>query len=185
MNCPECNTDFTPVRHQKFCTTSCGKKHRQRAYRSDVAKRNRENELQKIRYHTDHARHRAYAQKHYEANKASENARATSYRKQNSSSVNSRRRSNYLADPVKQREQSRAYDARKISQSPKLTTIEQMMVDNYYKRAAELGSNYQVDHIIPLDLGGLHAPWNLQVVTKSDNCSKRNSLKQIQAVALV
>lgn len=185
MNCPNCETEFTPVRHQKFCSTSCGKKHRQRVYRSNPVKREHENRLQKKRYHADHDRHRAYAQKYYEANKATENVRATNYRKQNSEAVNSKRRSNYLVNPARQRELSRAYDARKIKQSPKLSTIEQMMVDNYYKRANELGDGYQVDHIVPLDCGGLHAPWNLQVVTKSDNCSKRNSFKQIPSVPLI
>ena len=61
---------------------------------------------------------------------------------------------------------------------PKFSSIEQMMVDNYYEDAARLtretGEEHQVDHIIPLKDGGLHAPWNLQVLTKNENIVKGN-----------
>lgn len=57
-------------------------------------------------------------------------------------------------------------------------------IDIWYKRAQLatifMGEKYEVDHIEPLqgtDRSGLHVPWNLQLLTKSENRIKGNRAK--------
>lgn len=70
----------------------------------------------------------------------------------------------------------REYQARKKGLTPKLSSIERMMMQNYYEDAAKLsaqtGVPHEVDHIIPLVKGGWHHPFNLRVVTRDVNRSK-------------
>lgn len=58
--------------------------------------------------------------------------------------------------------------------------IEKLMIDNYYKQAQEIsketGVQYHVDHIWPLSKGGPHLPWNLRVITASENLAKYNKI---------
>lgn len=60
---------------------------------------------------------------------------------------------------------------------PKWLSLEQRNeIASFYTRARREGK--QVDHIIPLThkrVCGLHVPWNLQLLTKSENCRKYNT----------
>lgn len=60
------------------------------------------------------------------------------------------------------------------------TTIEAMMIRNYYEDAQRLtqetGIQHHVDHIWPLSKGGPHLPWNLRVITATENLSKSDKI---------
>ena len=74
------------------------------------------------------------------------------------------------------------YRAAKRKAAPKwLTKVDLDYIKHLYIQAKELekidGVERNVDHIIPLQgetVSGLHVPWNLQILTKSENCSKRH-----------
>ncbi|WP_414897002.1 HNH endonuclease signature motif containing protein [Rhodovulum sp. YEN HP10] len=81
------------------------------------------------------------------------------------------------------REAERRRTAAKRKASPPWLTDEHLAaIRAVYAEAARLteatGIPHHVDHIIPLthpDVQGLHVPWNLQVLTTSENQSKGNS----------
>lgn len=74
------------------------------------------------------------------------------------------------------------YKLRKKQRCPKWLTDEQReQIKEFYIIAKELrwlsDEPLEVDHIVPLngrDVSGLHVPWNLQILTKSENARKRN-----------
>jgi len=62
--------------------------------------------------------------------------------------------------------------------STKLTFTDEQLIKQYYEHSArlknKLGIEFHVDHILPLSLGGLHHPSNLQVVPALWNRRKHN-----------
>ena len=51
--------------------------------------------------------------------------------------------------------------------------LKQKVVD-LYKECRAMGPDYEVDHIVPISLGGMHHPDNLQIVTRAYNRRKGN-----------
>jgi len=76
------------------------------------------------------------------------------------------------------------YRATKLNATPSwLSAIEKAQIQEIYDialaKTVQNGILYEVDHIHPLQgdgVTGLHVPWNLQVLTMSDNRSKQNRL---------
>lgn len=72
--------------------------------------------------------------------------------------------------------------AQKLQATPKWLTKEQLLeILAFYIEAVRLtretGKPHHVDHILPIlgdGITGLHVPWNLQILTASENSKKRN-----------
>jgi hypothetical protein len=75
----------------------------------------------------------------------------------------------------------------KLQATPKWLTEDHLQqIRDIYKEAKRLelldGIKRHVDHIIPLKgktVRGLHVPWNLQILTESENCKKQNKITQL------
>ena len=67
----------------------------------------------------------------------------------------------------------------KLKASAQLTFTEEQLIKQYYEHSTrlkiKLGIEFHVDHIVPLSIGGLHHPSNLQVVPARWNVRKNNT----------
>jgi 5-methylcytosine-specific restriction endonuclease McrA len=87
------------------------------------------------------------------------------------------------AHPEKFAMKTRKRKVAKLQRTPFwLNAGQEFEMECIYKYCASLrsmGFDYEVDHIVPLQgkiVSGLHAPWNLQILTASENASKGNRI---------
>jgi hypothetical protein len=125
-----------------------------------------------------------YERERYNPDRARENYLKNAEKLREVSRGNWRKyREKYKKDPLWKAERL-AYDrSRELTKSmrtpPWLTKEQKREVKNIYKRSAimskETGEKHHVDHIAPLmgaNVCGLHVPWNLRIVTATENLSK-------------
>lgn len=144
---------------------------RRRYYQKKVAENP---DFQKEKYWSDVEAARALSKKYYLKHREKRVAQAVQYAKKNPAKSNATKKKYKLA-------KKRACPFWVLS-SPKLCD---MIKDVYYraqKLTEETGIVHHVDHIVPVqgkNICGLHVPWNLQVLTASENCSKQNKLLEV------
>ena len=134
-----------------------------------------------------------YARVWRRQNPEASNAASNRWRAKNPDKVEEAARKKYAADPEKSKAvtqqwrkdnlgrsnyiSSKRRAALKNATPPWLTPAQESEIRAMYDQAAKEGK--QVDHMVPIThkrVCGLHVPWNLQVLTKSENCKKRNKL---------
>ena len=118
----------------------------------------------------------ASSKKYYEKNKERILTRRAEYYANNKERYAVTAKKWWEANPDKRNIYETKRRAEKLDQSPCLTQDEKHQIDLIYKKSQELGSGWQVDHLIPLSKGGLHHPDNLQIVTKDYNLQKNDKL---------
>lgn len=95
-----------------------------------------------------------------------------------------RQKNYYRMNAAEFKERAMARHASLLQRTPKWLTPEQLLeIKNIYIEATEmteqLHQEYEVDHMIPLqgeNVSGLHVPWNLRIITRRENRSKKNKL---------
>lgn len=67
------------------------------------------------------------------------------------------------------------YKAKKLKAIPEMSAEEWNKIETIYSKSQKLGTDYQVDHIVPLSKGGLHHPDNLQIIPTIENLKKKDN----------
>lgn len=180
-----------PGARRADCRSCCQERARKR-YEEKSAEIN---ELQRSRYrmlmHNDpeHREKRLrYCREYREKNKGAARVRDSNHYQANKDSIRLRASVWAKANRGKSNAIKKAYKLAKTRACPQWVRHNDELrraIDEIYENAAERTVNtgvvHHVDHIVPLRgkmVSGLHVPWNLQVLSGSENCSKSNKFAE-------
>jgi 5-methylcytosine-specific restriction endonuclease McrA len=159
-------------------------------------------------YYAKNKAHLREKQKEYEAaNKAAIAERKRAYRAANKPSIDGQKKAWQQANKDRVAQYNRKWKqanrdlhnalgmkrhAAKMNRTPPWLTAHHFnqMKEKYdmaRQLTAETGRPHEVDHIVPLQgetVSGLHVPWNLRVVERTENRSKFNHLSCLPAAEL-
>ena len=94
------------------------------------------------------------------------------YRKDNRDVINAQHSAWKKRNPGKVTADTQKRNARKLNQTPEMNAAEWAEIEAKYLYNQIMPGKWHVDHIDPIDNGGLHHPANLQILSEHDNCSK-------------
>jgi len=171
--CKLCRSQINPDKTREY-----DKQYRQnnREKLREYAKQYRQNNREKVR---------EYGQRWNEANRDKTRKNAQQYRQTNPDKSRESLRKWRQANINKRNALEAKRRAAKLQRTPAWLTKEQLdEIETFYTAALAFrlftGLTYHVDHIIPLqgkNVSGLHVPWNLQVISATDNLKKYNLFK--------
>lgn len=167
---------------RKDCKDCC----RSRSMRNHCADRDNKNKKKMERYRAKVAQNPNFNAELYAKNKDYILAKSAEHYKRNKDSIKARTKRWAEENRGKSNAIKKAYKAARLKACPQWARNDsdlRAQMDEIYERAyrasLETGVPHHVDHIIPLrgkSVSGLHVPWNLQILTASENCSKSNKL---------
>jgi len=168
---------FVSVGSCRSCQNAHGNKRNAILYKSDEAYR----EVKRAGARKSYAKH---GTRWYSENKEKASAQNKAWREEHNETFKKycvQWRRNNLDKLTKN---TAAYRAAKLQATPPWLTEDQLIeIEWIYHVAAwlskEVNGMIDVDHIIPLNgkgVSGLHVPWNLQILNRSQNSSKNNRI---------
>lgn len=195
-HCPKCDRDLdlelfglnrrTKSGINSWCKECCRRNTARYRSTEEGAQKHREREKSRYLVNPDAIKKRAKEWHHANREKAKLTAKKNYLIRKLSPDFkekeNFRQRKWYQRNPAKGIARTRNRQSIQMRAMPSwLSFIERAQIQEFYDICIavtkQTGIKHHVDHIIPLKgkrVNGLHVPWNLQVITASENCSMGN-----------
>lgn len=175
METKRCTLCPNPRDTNKSWCKECFKEYR-RAY--NLKHKQRNNDYSREYYKSNIDKIKDYNKKHYVNIKEKRQKYLKDYYSRNKDKVKLSVAENRMRNRGKYNSIKAKYKAKKKMAMPKWLTPQQLLdIEKIYVEARRLG--LEVDHIVPItsdQVCGLHVPWNLQLLSKTDNVVKGNKL---------